>query len=138
MRWLRRLVLLGALGSIAFMVVRRRIEANERGPLRPAGEDQWPPIAVPDTAPRAPARQVEDLAPPSDAVGDATVALERPAPNWVVPVDGACPLTHPIKVNTASGIFHVPGGRSYERTVPSRCYAEADDAAADGYRAAKA
>jgi len=32
----------------------------------------------------------------------------------------------------------VPGGRFYERTVPERCYAHADDATADGYRAAKA
>lgn len=123
MRWLRRLVLLGALGAIAFAIVRRRIDTGERRPVRAAGEDQWPPIATP----------------PADVVtDDATVALERPAPTWVVPVDGVCPPSHPIKVNSASGIYHVPGGRFYERTVPSRCYAEADDAAADGYRAAKA
>lgn len=58
---------------------------------------------------------------------------------WVDPVDGgACPPSHPIKVNEHSGIFHVPGGRFYERTDAVRCYATADAAAADGFRAAKA
>src|SRR6187402_773745 len=130
MRWLRRLVLLGVLGAIAFSLVRRRADANTaHAPLRAAGEDQWPPIE-----PRVPTS-----ATPTEAAGvDATVALERPTPGWVVPVDGACPISHPIKVNTTSGIFHAPGGRFYERTVPTRCYAEADDAVADGYRAAKA
>ena len=37
-----------------------------------------------------------------------------------------------------SGIFHVPGGRFYDRTVPERCYATAAAAEADGYRRAKA
>ena len=57
---------------------------------------------------------------------------------WVAPVDGGCPDGYPIKANDNSGIFHVPGGRFYERTVPERCYATADDALADGYRQAKA
>ena len=56
---------------------------------------------------------------------------------WVAPVDGECPLSHPIKVNTSSQIFHSPGGRFYARTRPQRCYANAADAEADGYRAAK-
>ena len=38
---------------------------------------------------------------------------------WVAPVDGACPLTHPVKANANSGIYHVPGGRFYDRTRPS-------------------
>jgi hypothetical protein len=57
---------------------------------------------------------------------------------WVMPVDGACPPGYPVKANDNSGIFHVPGGRFYDRTVPERCYADAADAVADGYRAAKA
>ena len=44
----------------------------------------------------------------------------------------------PVKANDNSGIFHVPGGRFYDRTVAERCYANADDAVADGYRPAKA
>jgi hypothetical protein len=53
-------------------------------------------------------------------------------------VDGACPAGFPIKANDGSRIFHVPGGRFYARTAADRCYARADDAIADGYRAAKA
>ena len=60
-----------------------------------------------------------------------------PASTWVAPVDGACPSGYPIKGNSNSLIYHVPGGRFYERTVPERCYASAADAEADGYRAAK-
>ena len=51
--------------------------------------------------------------------------------------DGSCPVTHPIKANDNSGIFHVPGGRFYDRTKAERCYASADGAIADGYRQAK-
>jgi hypothetical protein len=37
----------------------------------------------------------------------------------------------------ASGIFHVPGGLSYDRAKPDRCYNDEDAAADDGYRKAK-
>jgi micrococcal nuclease len=57
---------------------------------------------------------------------------------WVAPVEGDCPLDHPVKANDNSGIFHVPGGRFYDRTKAERCYVDAESAAADGYRAAKA
>ncbi len=58
---------------------------------------------------------------------------------WVEPLDdGSCPASHPVKVNETSGIYHVPGGRFYDRTVAGRCYASAGDASADGYRPAKA
>ena len=60
-----------------------------------------------------------------------------PQQRWREPVDGACPDGYPIKV-AKSGIYHVPGGRSYERTTAERCYVNADDAEADGYRRAKA
>jgi micrococcal nuclease len=53
-------------------------------------------------------------------------------------VDGQCPDGYPIKVNPTSGIFHVPGGRFYDRTVAQRCYASAEAAERDGYRQAKA
>jgi hypothetical protein len=51
--------------------------------------------------------------------------------------DGSCPESHLIKANDNSGIFHVPGGRFYDRTKAERCYATAADAIADGYRPAK-
>jgi hypothetical protein len=55
---------------------------------------------------------------------------------WCAPVGGACPEGYPIKV-AKSGIYHVPGGRSYVRTMAERCYVNAEDAEADGYRRAK-
>jgi hypothetical protein len=54
----------------------------------------------------------------------------------VDPVDGACPDGYPVKGKRSSGIYHVPGGLSYARTVPDRCYATPADAAADGLRKA--
>ena len=57
---------------------------------------------------------------------------------WVAPDGEACPTGFPVKANERSKIYHVPGGRFYDRTVPERCYATADDAEADGYRRAKA
>ncbi len=57
---------------------------------------------------------------------------------WVAPVDGQCPEGYPVKANDNSGIYHLPGGRFYDRTIPERCYASAEGAEADGYRRAKA
>lgn len=69
---------------------------------------------------------------------------ESPSPSpvtspaaWVTGSDGAAPDGYPIKLNATSGIFHVPGGRFYERTTADRWYATADAAVADGYRQSK-
>jgi hypothetical protein len=51
--------------------------------------------------------------------------------------DGTVPPGHPIKAKDSSGIFHVPGGRFYDRTTPDRCYPTAAAAEADGYRQSK-
>jgi hypothetical protein len=59
------------------------------------------------------------------------------APAWVEPDDGACPASHPVKAKIASGIFHVPGGLSYDRTQADRCYVDAAGAESDGLRPAK-
>jgi hypothetical protein len=56
---------------------------------------------------------------------------------WVEPVAGACPTAHPVKAKLASGIFHAPGGASYDRTKADRCYASVEAALADGLRPAK-
>jgi hypothetical protein len=56
---------------------------------------------------------------------------------WVEPDEGACSLSHPVKAKLASGIYHRPGGQSYERTRPDRCYRDGPAAEADGLRAAK-
>lgn len=55
----------------------------------------------------------------------------------IEPVDGACPASHPVKGKLASGIYHEPGGASYARTKPDRCYLDAQSAEADGLRPAK-
>ncbi|MDQ1426293.1 MAG: hypothetical protein QOD72_3791 [Acidimicrobiaceae bacterium] len=56
-----------------------------------------------------------------------------PAPRWVTePAPG-----YDIKVKLSSGIYHRPGMLAYARTQADRWYASADDAAADGFRAAK-
>jgi hypothetical protein len=69
------------------------------------------------------------------------VGSETPAAggSWLAPLEGGeCPPGHPIKAKEKSGIYHVPGGRSYDRTAPERCYTTAEAAEADGYRPAKA
>jgi hypothetical protein len=68
----------------------------------------------------------------------APVAPRPSAPAWVPPLAGECPEGFPVKAKGDSGIFHEPGGRHYARTRPDRCYASADDARADGLRAARA
>ena len=61
-----------------------------------------------------------------------------------VPPDrkGQCPADHPIKGNftTYSGepcIYHVPGGRFYDKANAERCYASESSAQADGCRKSK-
>lgn len=116
MRALRRLLLIVAIAVVALAVARRR------KPL-PAGD-----------APTWPALDVTVRATPASAP---VPVVEPDATTWVEPVDGECPPGFPVKLNLDSGIFHVPGGRSYARTRPERCYATPEDAEADGFRRAK-
>ena len=51
--------------------------------------------------------------------------------------DDVVPDGFPVKVKLSSGIFHVPGGRFYERTKADRWYATTGAAEADGYRRSK-
>ena len=132
------LVLLAAAGAVLFTRLRAAKPTTTATP-------SWPPF---DSAPRTssvtePAAQpfaARTAAPAADAHTAASAPQEPAAVSarWVAPVDGQCPDGYPIKANDNSGIFHVPGGRFYARTVPERCYAAAEDAAADGYRQAKA
>jgi hypothetical protein len=69
------------------------------------------------------------------ATTETAPAAARP---WAEPDgDGACPADFPIKAKLGSGIYHVPGGASYERTRPDRCYADEDAARRDGLRRSK-
>ena len=119
--WLRRLFLLAVISGAAFAVWTAMQRRNEPATSRPA-----------PTPPRSPApSQAPRPAPPPTP--PAPTASER----WREPVDGNCPDGYPVKV-AKSGIYHVPGGRSYERTTAYRCYMNAEDAESDGYRRAKA
>jgi hypothetical protein len=71
------------------------------------------------------------------AVPDPPRARPAGPASWVECNGAACPVTHPVKANLRSGIYHVPGGASYERTRPDRCYRDPATAAADGLRASR-
>ncbi|CAN5846248.1 MAG: hypothetical protein ACR2HP_10735 [Ilumatobacteraceae bacterium] len=152
LRRVRRLVWLAAIvGGV--VGVRKKMASRRPAPaLGPPAS--WPPLerseppvaAVGDLATAADPRPT----PPADAgvpvvsdeptastgslMSDAGVDADG---SWVAADDGECPLSHPIKANTNSMIFHTPGGRFYERTRAERCYADPTAAEADGYRAAR-
>ena len=131
-RWLRRVLILLVIGGsgVAFRAMKQKRAASTATSVGPSTE--WPPLqAVP--APAVPH--------PHEVDQFTAVAVAEPvadATDWVLPGDGQCPDGYPIKANDNSGIFHVPGGRFYDRTVPERCYANTEAAERDGYRRAKA
>lgn len=69
------------------------------------------------------------------ADNDAVAAVEdEPAPpTWVGPVNNECPEGFPIKARYATGHFHVPGDRGYDKIIPDCCYPSVEDAEADGF-----
>ena len=123
LRRLRRLLLLAALiGALGALLQRRAATART---VAPAAPPRWPPI------------EFEPIA-STPTQAQAPTPTPTPTAAWALPVDGECPSGFPIKAIDRSRIYHVPGGRFYERTIPERCYANQEDALADGYRAAKA
>jgi hypothetical protein len=148
MRWLRRLLVLGLLGgagAAAFRILQQRqVDAAV-----PAAPPDWPRMNAPATTFQPVATATKPTAPDESPATTGTTRAAAVAETddhenaavratWLAPVDGACPTGYPIKANDNSGIFHVPGGRFYDRTVPERCYADSADAERDGYRQAKA
>jgi hypothetical protein len=114
----RRIWVLLVLGAVLAAVVLRR----RRTVAVPAVPPEWPPL---------PPRTVE----PVPTAEPLTVAA---AAAWVAALrGGTMPEGYPVKVKAASGIYHVPGGRFYDRTIPDRWYATAEAAEADGYRRSK-
>jgi hypothetical protein len=116
---LRRAALLAVvLGVVAAAAswMRRRAKADA-----PAASVQWPPIH-------------RDVV----ATGAASAVDASVPTGWVAAGEGLQPPEgFPVKVKVSSGIFHVPGGRFYDRTNADRFYATADAAVADGYRQSK-
>jgi hypothetical protein len=127
---MRRILLLLVLLSVAgFVAVRLR----ERAAPAVASEPTWPPITPrPDPAAAAPA--VGHLA---DGPSADPASTDPAAPWKPVNADGTLPDGYPIKAKNQSMIFHVPGGRFYDRTTPERCYATEAAAIADGFRRSK-
>ena len=117
---LRRLMLLVVLAAASGALVawfRRRAATVDPMP-------QWPPMQPLGTADEPPAPQ--------------SVDTPAPAATWRRPDDdGNPPIGFPVKAKDSSGIFHVPGGRFYDRTRPDRCYPTPSAAEADGYRRSK-
>jgi hypothetical protein len=162
-RLLKRLLLLAILGAsvaAAVRALRGRSQAASPSEDSDAGPS-WPvmsPITEPATEPSAaaPAKAVAEKTAPASpakkkdkapakkaaAKGDGAgtdkkaAAAGKSAASWSAPVKGSCPDGYPVKANS-SGIYHVPGGQSYDRTVPERCYPDPKAAEADGYRAAR-
>ena len=131
-RLIKRLLTLGVLaggGTVGWRLFRHRAATNQ--PL--SASPQWPPFA--ETTAQPIVHNIVQNSPGSDSEAPARGADEHVA--WVSPIDGGCPPGFPIKANNSSRIYHTPGGRSYQRTVAERCYATADAAERDGYRAAK-
>ncbi len=129
MKLLRRGAVAGLLAGVALVVWRKlaaRTPQTDGMTFAPAPFPS-PPRPVPRVAVPEPAG-----AGSPDPTPDPTAAS-----NWVEPDDGACPISHPVKAKIASGIFHVPGGLSYERTRADRCYVDASSAESDGLRPAK-
>ncbi len=104
----RRFLGIGLLAGVAYAVWRKL-------PTQPETSPHWEPQPFPF--------------PPQPALDESP---------WVDPADsGACPAHHPVKAKLASGIFHVPGGANYARTVADRCYLSAEAAESDGLRQSK-
>jgi hypothetical protein len=124
--WFRRALGLGLLAGAAYALW-RAVEAN-----RVEHGHEWEPQPFP--FPPQP-RTTPPAARPDVAVAAGDRVTEVDA--WVAPTGDRCPASHPVKAKLSSGIFHVPGGQSYERTVADRCYVDRAAAEAEGFRAAK-
>ena len=131
-RFLRRLLLLALLGvSVAAAV--RALRGRGRVAAMPDAGPSWPTLNSATTPPIAPTTAATE---PAAAPQPAAASAAGEVPTWMGAVDGSCPDGYPVKANS-SGIYHVPGGQFYGRTVPERCYADPQAAEADGYRAAR-
>jgi hypothetical protein len=136
MKLLRRGAVVGLLAGTAYAIWRA---LAARTPDTGGMTFQTQPFpSPPRPVPRVPTPQTALVSEPPDAPETATAPAAPAAGTvWVEPHDGACPVSHPVKAKMASGIFHLPGGGSYERTRADRCYLDAASAEADGLRAAK-
>lgn len=81
---------------------------------------------------------------PPGFVAPTPVPTAAPVPTRAAPVQSStgpvagsgltCPAGYPVKANTNSGIFHVPGQRFYDATNARNCYATEAAAQTAGFR----
>ena len=128
-RLLRRLFGLGLVAGVGYAAW--RYFEKQRGESRVDWEPQ--PFPYPPQPRETPAAAGGAATAPA-TTAPATTAEATTA--WVEPTGETCPASHPVKAKMSSQIFHVPGGASYDRTRPDRCYRDAAAAEADGLRKA--
>ena len=144
-RGLFKLTFLVGLGYLVYRLIAeksaldREVSTPPPAPPRPTRPEVPRPTTKAGTAPQD-TRPKSGPAQPATAnvrsigVGEVPEHIRK----WVEPdADGSCPESHPVKAKLESGIFHVPGGRFYNRVHPDRCYRDAASAEADGLRASK-
>jgi hypothetical protein len=141
---LRAGLLLAIIVAVAKVVHSLRGTNEETTPGWSTTPEPWtPPVPAPAEEASAGTAETADTAVAVDAAVTAAVAsgavasapkIETP---WVLPEDGRCPDSHPVKVKEGSRLFHLPGMLAYERTKPDRCYVSEAAALADGYTRAK-
>jgi hypothetical protein len=118
--------------SVAYTVLQRR-RAEQLPEISPV----WPPLGSGDGHLTSSILASATSTQPAPSSSSASSSSSSSASGWVPPALGACPDGYPVKAKQSSQIYHVPGGRFYDRTVPDRCYADPAAAEADGYRASK-
>ena len=95
-------------------------------------------MAAPDQAAEAEIDAVLDELATAATAHDPATVQRRFGPNAVPSgAGGDCPPEHPVKGNTNSKIYHLPGQPSYGATMAEVCFADAAAAEAAGFRARK-
>ena len=106
-------------------------------PPLPVADEPGRPAAIDETEPESlPAPEVESESEPAatEPEPEPTSSKASGPPAWVQPTeDGQCPEGYPVKARFATGHYHEPGDRGYEKIVPDCCYADASGAEADGF-----
>ena len=129
-RFLKRVLKLGVLAGVGYAVW--RYFEKQRSDSGVGWEPQ--PFPYPPQ-PRTTEETQADAPAPVEPAGASAAAPGADAA-WIEPNGDTCPATHPVKAKLSSKIFHVPGGQSYDRTRPDRCYRDPAAAESDGLRQA--
>jgi len=130
-------VMLGIVAAELARHLRPRVALAPGHPLGPQKREAAPGR---ETEPEATAAPVEDAphpAPPAPVSEAESAVAEEPDS---LPGNGThdAPDGYPVKGNQRSGIYHVPGGFAYDRTIASIFFRSPEAAERAGYRAAKA